>query len=50
MVDCGISADGQRLPGKYTHVGALTKLHELQHSGQQAFAQPYRPGRPSELL
>ncbi len=26
MVDCGVYADGSRLPGKYTHAAALAKV------------------------
>ncbi|WP_099023926.1 magnesium and cobalt transport protein CorA [Mycolicibacterium palauense] len=37
MVDCAIYVDGARLPGKYTHSGAMTKVRELEESGQQAF-------------
>ena len=37
MVDCGVYVDGQRLPGKYTHAGALAKARELEHQGKEAF-------------
>ena len=37
MVDCGIYVDGQRAPGKYTHAGALNKVHELEREGKEAF-------------
>jgi magnesium transporter len=37
MVDCGIYVDGERLPGKYTHAAALTKVHEIEETGQEAF-------------
>ena len=37
VVDCGVYADGRRLPGKYTHAAALAKVHELQRGGQPAF-------------
>lgn len=37
MVDCAIYVDGSRLPGRYTHAAAVTKLHELQRDGQSAF-------------
>jgi magnesium transporter len=37
MVDCGVYLDGQRLPGKYTHAGALAKTRELEHQGKEAF-------------
>ena len=33
MVDCGVYADGKRLPGKYTHAAALDKVRELQMDG-----------------
>lgn len=36
-VDCGVYLDGQRLPGKYTHAGALKKVHELEKAGNEAF-------------
>jgi magnesium transporter len=37
MVDCGVYVDGKRLPGKYTHAAALSKVHELEAEGQSAF-------------
>ncbi len=37
MVDCGIYVDGQRAPGKYTHAAALSKVHELEREGREAF-------------
>ncbi len=38
MVDCGVYVDGVRLPGKYTHAAALTKVRELEAQGNcQAF-------------
>ena len=37
MVDCGVYADGQRLPGKYTHVAAYAKVKELQLGDVRAF-------------
>jgi magnesium transporter len=37
MVDCAVYVDGKRLPGKYTHGGALNKVHELEEGGQVAF-------------
>ncbi len=37
MVDCGVYADGKRLPGKYTHAAALAKVHELERAGTEAF-------------
>ena len=37
MVDCGVYADGVRLPGKYTHAAALNKVHELERDGVRAF-------------
>jgi magnesium transporter len=37
MVDCGVYADGIRLPGKYTHAAALDKVHELELDGVRAF-------------
>ena len=43
MVDCGIYVDGQRAPGKYTHAGALNKVHELEREGKEAFVWIGRP-------
>src|SRR4051812_6357415 len=37
MVDCAVYVDGARLPGKYTHAAALTKVHELEQDGVTAF-------------
>ncbi|MCW2731818.1 MAG: magnesium transporter [Mycobacterium sp.] len=37
MVDCGVYADGHRLPGKYTHAAALHKVRELEMDGVRAF-------------
>jgi magnesium transporter len=37
MVDCGVYADGERLPGKYTHAAALEKVRELEKAGSEAF-------------
>ncbi|WP_142271586.1 magnesium/cobalt transporter CorA [Mycobacterium sp. AT1] len=37
MVDCGVYADGKRLPGKYTHAAALAKVRELQLADVRAF-------------
>ncbi len=37
MVDCGVYADGTRLPGKYTHAAALDKVRELEAQGTPAF-------------
>ncbi len=37
MVDCGVYADGTRLPGKYTHAAALNKVRELEKEGKEAF-------------
>ncbi|HYO04006.1 MAG TPA: magnesium/cobalt transporter CorA [Mycobacterium sp.] len=37
MVDCGVYADGKRLPGKYTHAAALAKVRELELDGVSAF-------------
>jgi len=37
MVDCGVYVEGQRLPGKYTHAGALAKAREFEHQGKEAF-------------
>jgi magnesium transporter len=37
MVDCGVYADGTRLPGKYTHAAALNKVRELEMDGVRSF-------------
>jgi magnesium transporter len=37
MVDCGVYADGQRSPGKYTPAAALDKVRELERAGTEAF-------------
>ena len=37
MVDCGVYMDGSRLPGKYTHAAALSKVRELEEDGKEAF-------------
>ncbi|WP_102146010.1 magnesium/cobalt transporter CorA [Mycobacterium hubeiense] len=37
MVDCGVYCDGMRLPGKYTHAAALSKVRELEQAGKEAF-------------
>jgi magnesium transporter len=37
MVDCGVYADGARLPGKYTHAAARNKVRELEMDGVRAF-------------
>ncbi|MCB0928078.1 MAG: magnesium and cobalt transport protein CorA [Mycolicibacterium insubricum] len=36
-VDCAVYLEGQRLPGKYTHVAAAEKVHELRTEGRNAF-------------
>ncbi|CDO06594.1 magnesium and cobalt transport protein CorA [Mycolicibacterium cosmeticum] len=33
MVDCGVYVDGVRLPGKFTHAAALTKVREIEAEG-----------------
>lgn len=38
MVDCGVYVDGVRLAGTYTHAEALAKVHEVEQTGQTAFA------------
>ena len=37
MVDCGVYAEGRRLPGKYTHAAALAKVRELELDGVRSF-------------
>ncbi|MDY6999589.1 MAG: magnesium/cobalt transporter CorA [Actinomycetota bacterium] len=36
-VDCGVYCDGTRLPGRYTHAAALSKVHEIEAEGRNAF-------------
>lgn len=37
LVDCGVYADGKRLPGTYTPVEALAKVREFEQNNQEAF-------------
>jgi magnesium transporter len=37
LVDCGVYVEGHRLPGKCTYAAALTKVREIELSGQEAF-------------
>lgn len=37
MVDCGVYCEGRRLPGKFTHAGALEKVRELEADGRSAY-------------
>jgi magnesium transporter len=37
MVDCGVYVDGRRLPGKYTHAAALSKVRQVEQGGGKAF-------------
>ncbi|HET9877345.1 MAG TPA: magnesium/cobalt transporter CorA [Mycobacterium sp.] len=37
VVDCGVYADGVRLPGVYAPADAVTKMHETESTGQSAF-------------
>jgi magnesium transporter len=37
MVDCGVYCEGRRLPGKFTHAAALTRVRELEADGRPAF-------------
>ena len=37
-VDCAVYSGGRRLPGKYTYAAALEKVHEIESTGQRAFA------------
>jgi magnesium transporter len=37
MVDCGIYVDGERLPGKYTHLAALQKMRDIECSEHKTF-------------
>ncbi|MCV7184103.1 magnesium/cobalt transporter CorA [Mycolicibacterium murale] len=37
MVDCGIYVDGERLPGKYTHLAAVQKVRDIECSEHKTF-------------
>ncbi|QZA08958.1 magnesium/cobalt transporter CorA [Mycolicibacter heraklionensis] len=37
LVDCGVYADGQRIPGEFTPAGARAKVREIEASGREAF-------------
>jgi len=37
LVDCGVYVEGQRLPGKYSYAAALSKVREIELTGQEAF-------------
>jgi magnesium transporter len=37
QIDCGVYADGTRLPGVYSHAEARAKVCELEEAGQEAF-------------
>ncbi len=37
LVDCGIYVEGHRLSGKYTYAAALSKVHEIESMGREAF-------------
>ena len=37
VVDCAVYVDGQRLPGRFTHVNALQRVRELRTEGRSAF-------------
>ena len=37
LVDCGVYADGARVPGEFTPAGALAKVREIEATGTQAF-------------
>ncbi|QUR68518.1 magnesium/cobalt transporter CorA [Mycobacterium spongiae] len=37
LVDCGVYADGHRLPGKYTYDAALREVRRIELTGQAAF-------------
>lgn len=37
LVDCGVYADGNRVPGEFTPAGAMAKVRELEATGQDAF-------------
>lgn len=37
LVDCGVYADGARVPGQFTPAGALAKVREIEVAGRDAF-------------
>lgn len=37
LVDCGVYADGERIPGEFTPAGARAKVREIEASGREAF-------------
>ncbi|MFL0180870.1 MULTISPECIES: magnesium/cobalt transporter CorA [unclassified Mycobacterium] len=37
LVDCGVYADGERIPGEFTPAGARAKVRELEAGGREAF-------------
>ena len=37
VVDCAVYADGHRLPGKFSHAGALIRTRDLLAEGRKAF-------------
>jgi len=37
LVDCGVYVEGHRLPGNYSYGAALSKVHEIETIGQEAF-------------
>ncbi|OBG31345.1 magnesium/cobalt transporter CorA [Mycolicibacter heraklionensis] len=37
LVDCGVYADGERIPGEFTPAGARAKVREIEAGGQEAF-------------
>lgn len=37
LVDCGVYADGERIPGDFTPAGARAKVREIEADGREAF-------------
>jgi magnesium transporter len=37
LVDCAVYAEGHRLPGKFTYADALSKVHQIEMLGHEAF-------------
>ncbi|MEB3068804.1 magnesium/cobalt transporter CorA [[Mycobacterium] vasticus] len=37
LVDCGVYADGARVPGEFTPAGGLAKVRQIESTGTQAF-------------